>query len=106
MTELHVLVVMVPASLRDEVVDALIGLEVVTGFTLFEVAGYGREHSHFNLQERVAGYRVMFRFEVLHEVAHREALYRALAGASGREALRYWVTPVLEEGYLGGPGGG
>jgi nitrogen regulatory protein PII len=89
MTELHVLVVMVPASLRDEVVDALIGLEVVTGFTLFEVAGYGREHSHFNLQERVAGYRVMFRFEVLHG-----------------EALRYWVTPVLEEGYLGGPGGG
>jgi hypothetical protein len=102
MNELHVLVVMVPASLRDEVVDTLIGLEALSGFTLFEVAGYGREHSHFNLQERVAGYRRVYRFEVLHAAGQRSLLFEALARASGAEALRYWVTPVLEEGFLGG----
>ena len=102
MDKLQVLVLIVPDTLKDDVVDALIGLPAVSGFTLSDAAGYSSEHSHFNLREQVEGYRNFCRLEVLHEPAVFEPLCASLHQACGGQAVRYWLSPVLRQGHLGG----
>ena len=94
------LVLLAPAGRRDDLVDALMGNERISGFTLSPALGYSREHSHFNLGEQVAGYRAYSRFEVLFEAREQEALLNTLRRASGNERLRYWIMPVPETGHL------
>ncbi len=91
-----------PGSLKDEVVDALIALEDISGFSLCDIDGYSREHSQYDIAEQVAGYRRMCRLEVMHLQAQQDALLSALAQTSAASHLRYWISPVLASGTLGG----
>jgi hypothetical protein len=102
MDELKLLVLIAPVDLKEELVDVLIGHADISGFPLTDAAGYSREHSHFNVQEQVAGYRSFCRFEILHEPDRFRALRAALDSACGNQAVRYWVGPVIEQGHLGG----
>ncbi len=94
------LVLLAPADRRDDLVDALMGNDHVSGFTLSPALGYSREHSHFSLGDQVAGYRDYSRFEVLFEVDQKAAVLESLRRASGNERLRYWIMPVPETGHL------
>ena len=94
------LVVLAPADRRDDLVDALMGNDHISGFTLSPALGYSREHSHFSLGEQVAGYRDYSRFEVLLEASQQEQVLDTLRRASGNERLRYWIMPVPETGHL------
>ncbi|HAN68616.1 MAG TPA: DUF3240 domain-containing protein [Halieaceae bacterium] len=100
MTEL--LVLLVPSEVHDDMVDALMSLPAVAGFTVAAVSGFSREHSRLSLAEQVEGSRRISRFEVLHDPALRPTLLAALAPVAGRDRLRYWVQPVLESGHIGG----
>lgn len=95
------LVFTTPARRRDDIVDTLMGFEAISGFSVTDVAGYSRGHSRFNLRERVQGFGDYERFEVLCDAPTRQALLVVLAEVAGRDHLRYWVTPVLEEGAVG-----
>ncbi|HBO13986.1 MAG TPA: DUF3240 domain-containing protein [Halieaceae bacterium] len=105
MTDTRLLVLMVPKERRDDFVDALIGQEALSGFTLLPALGYSREHSHFSIPEQVAGYREFDRFEVLVEAGALAGLLQQLSATSGSERLRYWVSPVKAEGHLPLPPG-
>jgi hypothetical protein len=94
------LVVLAPADRRDDLVDALMGNDHISGFTLTPALGYSREHSDFSLGEQVAGYREYSRFEVLFEATEKARLLETLRRASGNERLRYWIMPVPETGHL------
>jgi hypothetical protein len=94
------LVVLAPADRRDDLVDALMDSEHISGFTLTPALGFSREHSHFSLGEQVAGYRDYSRFEVLLGASQQEQVLETLRRASGNERLRYWLTPVPETGHL------
>ena len=102
MPERQMLVVVVPDELKDELVDTLISLEGVSGFNIARIAGFSREHSQYNLRERVVGYRDLFRFEVVHEQPDQARLLEALEPVGGRASSRYWIVPLLEEGHFGG----
>ena len=97
---LMLLVLLAPADRRDDLVDALMGNDHISGFTLSPALGYSREHSDFSLGEQVAGYRDYSRFEVLFEAREQELLLETLSRASGNERLRYWIMPVPETGHL------
>jgi hypothetical protein len=97
----ELLVIMVPRELHDEMVDALMSLPTVSGFTVAAVSGFSREHSRLSLAEQVEGSRRISRFEVLHAPTQRLSLLTALAPIAGRVRLRYWVQPVVECGYIG-----
>lgn len=103
MDELNALIVIAPETLKDDLVDALIGHAEISGFTLTDAAGYSREHAHFSVEEQVAGYRSYCRFEILHAPEQFDALRAALDSACGDQAIRYWVAPVVVQGHLGGP---
>ena len=104
MDDVQMLVVIVPAEIRDDVVDTLIALEPISGFNLTRIAGFSREHSHFSLRERVEGHREMYRFEVLHENAQQEILLQALEPVCALARARYWILPLSGQGHFGIPG--
>lgn len=102
MSDLDLMVVLVPRRLHEDVVDALMAFEGVSGFSAVEAAGFSREHSHFNAAEQVDGARRFTRFEILHAPEQRQSLLAAIEPLIGREHVRYWVVGRVEAGRLGG----
>jgi hypothetical protein len=100
MTEQRLLVLLAPMERRDDLVDALMELDSISGFTLTPALGYSREHSHFSLREQVAGYREIDRFEVLLDDELLPTVLAVLESACGNEHLRYWVSEVPDSGHL------
>ena len=56
----QLLVLIAQNDIKDDIVDTLIELEFLSGFSLGNICGFSREHSHFNIKEQVEGYRDMF----------------------------------------------
>lgn len=100
MVDPQLLVLMVPAEIRDDVVDALMACEVISGFNMATTAGYSKEHSQYNLREQVEGYRTVYEFEVLHEAARQAFLLDTLRPLCRTAGVRYWITPLREQGHL------
>lgn len=101
MQDNYALVVVVPAEVKDELIDTLMGLAEISGFSMTEIAGYSREHDQYSQREQVAGYRILYRFEILHALEHRARLLQALEPACKLAHARYWITPVVEQGHFG-----
>jgi hypothetical protein len=100
MDEDQMLVMMVPAGLKDEVIDTLITLDGISGFNMTTLAGFSREHSQYDLGEQVEGYRQLFKFEVLHRRRQRDDLLGSLRPVCASANIRYWVLPVAEQGHI------
>lgn len=100
MPESLLLVLLAPADRRDDLVDALMDDEDVSGFTLTPALGYSRDHGAFSPGEQVAGYRDYVRFEVLLDPRRQAHVLDLLERAGGSERLRYWLTPIPETGHL------
>lgn len=95
---MEVVLAVFPMASRDAVIDALIGSETFSGFTLTGVDGFSREHGNYALQEQVAGYRQDCRIEIMIETGQRESLLALLADACGPGRLRYWAMPIEASG--------
>ena len=100
MSREQLLVLVVANEVKDRVVDALIGLDAISGFSLSRIEGYSREHHQLSLQEQVAGHRGMTRFEVIHDPAQERMLLSALETACGEVEARYWIMPLAVSGRL------
>ena len=100
MDEQQLLVMMIPTSLKDDVVDCLMACEAISGFNMMAMAGYSKEHSQYELREQVEGYRQFFKFEVMHLRAQHSELMSTLRPACATANIRYWIVPVLEQGHL------
>ncbi len=85
----------VPRSEKELVVDILLDREDLPGFTVTDSQGFSREHSEYSLEEQVAGYRGVSRFEVVSERATNSKLLRALEQGLSREPI-YWTLPLLD----------
>ena len=101
MNESQLLVVLVPAARRDEVVYLLMACEHIEGFTRQRAAGFSREHSRFSLREAVQGYEDQERFEVVCAPAVMDGVLSSLDAIAGHDRFFYWVQPVLRQGRLG-----
>ncbi len=98
------LTLVVPASIKEPLADALREYPEVTGFIFTPVEGHGARTSHderFSDRDRVAGYVPRARVDlVLDEVALESLLerLRTHAGLAGR--CVYWVTELDRFGRL------
>ncbi len=88
-------------SIKDDVVDALIALEDISGFSMCATDGYSRRHSQYDLREQVVGYRRQCRAEVMHREMQEPALLAALESLCAASHIRYWITPLTTAGELG-----
>lgn len=100
MTEAIIFTLNVPTSLKDEVVDELISMPNITGFNLTKMSGYSKEHSLYDISEQVEGYRTFYQFEVLIASNEVNNLKNSLNPICQPAKLRYWVTPVIENGHF------
>ncbi|WP_339773633.1 DUF3240 family protein [uncultured Paraglaciecola sp.] len=96
----QLLIVIVPQELKDNIVDTLIGLEAISGFSLSKIQGYSREHHHYNIQEQVEGFRDFYRFELLHEQQHYQTLLDHIKESSPNGNIRFWCLPVINAGLV------
>ncbi|MEE4276962.1 MAG: DUF3240 family protein [Halieaceae bacterium] len=103
MNDAQILVLLVPAARRDEVVDLLMACDHIEGFTRLRAAGFSREHSRFSLREAVQGYEDQERFEVVCPPPVIDELLDSINAIAGRDHFFYWVQPVLRQGRLGMP---
>jgi len=96
----QVLVLITPIELKDELVDQLMGLSCISGFSLNLIDGYSRENAHFNINEQVEGYRQFYRFEILHQEKYEVEILQALKQICTTGHARYWVLPVNSVGHF------
>ncbi|WP_286233527.1 DUF3240 family protein [Thalassotalea sediminis] len=90
----------VPKKIKDDVTDVLIKSPFASGFNLTPILGYSQEHSSFNIEEQVRGYKHMCQFEVLIKQQNLQAIKDSLAMSFNMSGIRYWVTPILETGHI------
>jgi hypothetical protein len=100
MTDELIFTLNVPTTLKDEIVDRLINLPNITGFNLRKMSGYSKEHSVYDISEQVEGYRTFYQFEVLIASSQVNNLKNSLNPICQSAKLRYWLTPVIENGHF------
>nr|WP_114327581.1 DUF3240 family protein [Candidatus Colwellia aromaticivorans] len=100
MTEVLMFTLNVPTSLKDEIIDQLISLPNLSGFNLQKISGYSKEYSLFDISEQVEGYKAFFQFEVLIASSEVSKLKECLKPVYQPAKLRYWLTPVIENGHF------
>ena len=100
MTDELIFTLIVPTSLKDEIIDLLISLPNLTGFNLKKMSGYSKEHSLYDIAEQVEGYRAFYQFEVLIASSEVSMLKACLSPVCQPAKLRYWLTPVIEKGHF------
>lgn len=98
------LTLVVPASIKEPLADALREYPEVTGFVFTPVEGHGTHTSHdeqLSERDRVAGYVPRVRVDLVLDAVAAELLLERLqahAGLAGR--CVYWVTDVARFGRL------
>lgn len=100
MHEHAIFILNVPTELKEDIVDTLISLPVITGFNLKTIHGYSKEHSLFDISEQVEGYRSYFQFEILIALSDINKLKDCLKPVCQSAKLKYWLTPVLDSGHF------
>ncbi|MDO6619227.1 DUF3240 family protein [Shewanella sp. 10N.286.51.B2] len=96
----QLLVLIAQNDIKDDIVDTLIELDFLSGFSLSNICGFSREHSHFNIKEQVEGYREFYKFEIMHSDDNQEKLLSALSTVCQHNPCRYWITPIVNSGTL------
>ena len=83
-------------DLEEDMVDYLLGLVVVAGFTSYPVRGHG-ENENLTVAEQVTGQRRRLQTELLLEQENVDLVLAGLKEAVGRDIV-WWLQPVLKSG--------
>ncbi|KFZ37593.1 hypothetical protein HR45_09215 [Shewanella mangrovi] len=97
----QLLVLITQHNIKDDIVDRLMSLDYLSGFSLINICGFSREHSQYNLKEQVEGYREFYKFEVMHPQQQQAELLAAIAEVCQHNPCRYWIVPIASNGVLG-----
>ena len=92
------LVLNISPDLEEDLVDYLLQLDFVSGFTSSHVYGHGR-HGLMTVAEQVIGRRKRMQFEVVMKEAQVADLLAELAAQVGRD-ISYWQLPVSNFGRI------
>jgi len=96
----QLLVLIAQNDIKDDIVDTLIELDFLSGFSLGNICGFSREHSHFNIKEQVEGHREFCKFEIMHPTIQQESLLQAISIVCKHNPCRYWIMPIQQTGTL------
>lgn len=92
------LVINIPPEVEEDLVDYLLSLESVGGFTSFRVHGHG-EHAQLSIAEQVTGRRARVRYELVIEKGQVTGVIEGLRSRVGRDII-YWQQPVFNFGRI------
>ncbi len=95
---LNLLILNTRPELEEDLVDYLLSLPCISGFTSYPVRGHGH-HQNLSVAEQVSGRRKRLQVEVMLE---EDAVATVLAGLVenvGRD-INWWRMPVHDSGML------
>ncbi|MEX2367044.1 MAG: DUF3240 family protein [Pseudohongiellaceae bacterium] len=87
-------------QLEEGLVDYLLTLESVSGFTSYQVRGHGK-HQNMSINEQVSGRRKRLQFEIMMEEAEIGILLAGLRENVGVDIV-YWQQVVTNMGEITG----
>ena len=96
----YLVTINVPPLLEEAMVDCLLVMELADGFSSLAVSAHGSEHETLSLAEQVAGRKKQIQFQMYVPEHQLDGLIKQLKTDFSGAGLHYWVTPVLEKGYL------
>jgi hypothetical protein len=91
------LVLNIPPALEDDMVDYLLGLQDVRGFTSFIAQGHGGGE-RLTVTEQVSGRRKRVQFEIIVEAELADRIIAGLSSSVGKD-IAYWQLPVSGIGH-------
>ncbi len=98
--EEYLMMLNVPPSLEEAMVDCLLTFEAEDGFNSFPV--YAHDHRNFGLSlaEQVSGRQKQIRFQMFLPEKQLKNLKQILQRDFANSGIRYRVLPVIEQGYF------
>jgi hypothetical protein len=94
------LTLLCPLADEEELLDLLLLTPELAAFTSMPVAAHGIGGEDFSQAEQVLGRALMTQVTVLLDAAAKPALLEAIRRRFVGAGLRYWLTPVLEQGEI------
>jgi nitrogen regulatory protein PII len=92
------LVLNINPELEEDMVDYLLGLVDVEGFTSCPVRGHGM-HGNMSLSEQVSGRRKRLQMELLIGQEAAETVLDGIKASVGRDIV-WWIQPVINSGRI------
>lgn len=93
------LIINAKPEIEDELVDYLMELDCVSGFTSYEVRGHSR-HGHMSVAEQVSGRRKRIQIELLMLAADVPEVLAGIGTRVGNDIV-HWQQPVRGFGRIG-----
>ena len=87
-----------PPTLEEKLLDTLLERAGGEVFTSTPTASHGTAPGRLSAHEQVMGRSRAVQVQVLLSAAERDSLREVLRAEFAGTGLRYWVTPVIEEG--------
>lgn len=84
---------------KADLVDSLIQLDVISGFSLYDIDGYSRNHGRFDIGEQIRGARRMLVAEIICTSDDVSTIHHALSQLHFKEPIRYAVQTLDEVGH-------
>jgi len=100
MTETVNMTVYVEQKRKEDVIDCLLPLTYISGFSISPCFGYSRDNAKLDLAEQVAGGRQLWKLDILHSDKDTDAIISALQNVNTHNPMRYVVSPVLSHGHI------
>ncbi len=97
-SNLVMLVLNIAPELEEDLIDYLLGIEQVDGFTSYQVYGHGEHHS-LSVTEQVAGRRKRVQYEIFLDTSVISALLAGLVKAVGKDIV-YWEQTLQNFGRV------
>jgi len=95
---IKMLVLNIPPELEEDLIDYLLSLESVTGFTSYETRGHGSDVT-LSIAEQVSGRRKRLRFELVIEGEEIQSLLDGLSTEVGKD-IAYWEQAIENIGHI------
>lgn len=92
--------ILLPLKAKEEVVDRLMSLDWLSGFTIRSIEGHSREHVNLSIREQVQGYKQLVQFDIMLQESGLSSVLEQLTGILQPGSMRYWVVPVRGAGHI------
>lgn len=92
--------ILCPPALVEQVLDTLLTMPEIAFFTSSAASVHGLEHAILSATEQVLGMARMTRIEAMLSLANRDQVLARLRRELSGNGLKYWLSPVLEDGEL------
>ena len=88
----------IPPELEEDLIDYLLSLGSITGFTSYETRGHGSDLT-LSIAEQVSGRRKRLQFELLIEGEEIQNLLDGLTSEVGKD-IAYWEQVINNIGHI------